>query len=200
LEESEPFFRKEVVKAIEESRGQVLVTTAGETIKATGLLARTEGIFAEPASASVVASLQTAKARGLINAGETVVCIVTGAGLKDTKAISRLARATRRVSAREDNGVAPAQIGETKVRIVRSLATRPRFGYELWKRLSLGKRISTASVYQHLGELEGLALVRKAGVVRVGGRERILYELTRKGADFLKITEKLNRAGRSEAE
>ena len=187
LEESEPILRSEAVRAMKESGGRWIETTARETIDATGLLARTEGIFAEPAAASVVASLRTAKSQGLIDADEAIVCVITGAGLKDTKAISRIAKATRQVVVKEDYSVARLQIGETKLQMLRSLASRPRFGYELWKELSSGRTITTASVYQHLGELEGLALVRKSGVVTAKGRERIFYELTRKGSDFLKI-------------
>jgi threonine synthase len=187
LEESEPILRSEAVRAMKESGGRWVETTARETIDATGLLARTEGIFAEPAAASVIASLQTARSRGLIDADETIVCVITGAGLKDTKAISRIAKATKQVVVNEDYPVARLQIGETKLQLLRSLASRPRFGYELWKGLSSGRTITTASVYQHLGELEGLALVRKSGVATVRGRERVFYELTRKGSDLLKM-------------
>lgn len=187
LEESEPIFRSEAVRAMKDSGGQWIETTVRETIDATGLLARTEGIFAEPAAASVVAALQTAKSQGLIDADEAIVCVITGAGLKDTKAISRIAKATRQVVVKEDYPVARLQIGETKLQLLRSLASRPRFGYELWKELSSGRRITTASVYQHLGELEGFALVRKSGVVTARGRERVFYELTRRGSDLLKM-------------
>lgn len=193
LEEAEPILRSEAIRAMKESGGRWVETTARETIDATGLLARTEGIFAEPAAASVVASLQTARLRGLIDADETVVCVITGAGLKDTKAISRIAKATRQVVMNEDYSVARLQIGETKLRLLRSLASRPRFGYELWKRLSSERRITTASVYQHLGELEGLALVRKSGVVTTRGRERVFYELTGKGSDLLKMAGRIQK-------
>ena len=135
LEESEPLLRSEAIRAMKESGGCWVETTARETIDATGLLARTEGIFAEPAAASVVASLQTAKSQGLIDADETIVCVITGAGLKDTKAISRIAKATRQVVVKEDYSVARLQIGKTKLRLLRSLASKPRFGYELWKEL-----------------------------------------------------------------
>ncbi len=187
LEESEPILRSEAIRAMKESGGQWVETTARETIDATGLLAGTEGIFAEPAAASVVAALQRAKSQGLIDADEVIVCVITGAGLKDTKAISRIARATRQVIVREDFPVARVQIGETKLKLLDSLASKPRFGYELWKELSSGRPITTASVYQHLGELEGFALVRRSGVATVRGRVRVFYELTRRGSDLLKM-------------
>jgi threonine synthase len=193
LEESEPILKSEAIKAMKESGGCWVDTTASETIDATGLLARTEGIFAEPAAASVIASLHLAKSEGLIDPHETIVCVITGAGLKDTKAISKIARATRHVAIREDYPIARLQLGETKLQLLRSLAIKPRFGYELWKDLSSGRKITTASVYQHLGELEGMSLVRRAGMVRAGGRERIFYELTRKGSDLLRMAVRIER-------
>jgi len=193
LEESEPLLKSEAIRAMRESGGSWVETTASETIDATGLLARTEGIFAEPAAASVIASLRTAKSGGLIDPRETIVCVITGAGLKDTKAISKIARATRHVAVREDYPIARLQFGETKLHLLRSLAIKPCFGYELWKGLSSGRKITTASVYQHLSELEGMSLVRRAGVTKTRGRERIFYELTRKGSDLLKMAVRIER-------
>jgi len=195
LEESEPFFRKEVLRAIAESRGMGLTTTTNEAIKATGLLARTEGIFAEPASASAVAAIQAGISRGFIRKEDEVVCVITGAGLKDTKAVSRLARVARRVAVREDYTLARMQIGETKLELLRLLASRPSYGYEMWQLLSHERRITTASVYQHLIELEAFALVRRAGSATAKGRERVLYSLTRRGSDFLRIADRVQRTG-----
>ncbi len=196
LEGSEPIFRKEAVKAIEESRGVAVETSIRETIGATSLLARTEGIFAEPAAASVVASLEEAKRRRLIDRDETVVCVITGAGLKDTKAIARIAKATRQAVAGEDYAVARTQIGGTKVELLRSIAEAPSFGYKLWKSLSARRKITTASVYQHLEELEGIKFVRRARVATVSGRERVFYELTKEGLDFLQVTGRIEKSRR----
>lgn len=193
LDGSEPILGNVAVRAIRESRGDGVETTAAEVIGATGLLARTEGIFAEPASASAIAALGLAKSRGLLDRDETVVCVVTGAGLKDTKAISKIAKATRQV-VREDYGFAGMQVGESKLRMLRLLTSGPRFGYQLWKILSEERRLTTASVYQHLTELEGFGLIRRSAVTQVKGRDRVLYELTKKGSDFLRIAGRVERA------
>lgn len=192
LEESEPFFKNEAARAMRKSGGTSLETTTTETIRATGLLARTEGIFAEPAAASVIASLKTARSDGFIDSDETVVCIITGAGLKDTKAISRIAKATRQVVVSQDYSAARLQLGGTKLSLLRSLAARPHFGYELWKGLSAQREITTASVYQHLGELETLGLARKSRVSTVRGRERVFYELTRRGSEFVRMAGRMD--------
>jgi threonine synthase len=191
LEESDPFFIKEAARAIDQSGGLWQTASASETVKATTLLARTEGIFAEPASASVVAALKSAKGGGLIHKDDTVVCIVTSAGLKDTKAIATLARSARRVSVRDDTGIARMQVGDTKVALLRLLDAGPRYGYELWQALSSKRRITTASVYQHLSQLEALSLARRGGSMKAGGRERIPYELTDKGREFLTVSDRM---------
>ena len=47
------------------------------------MLARIEGIFVEPASASSIAGLMKLVRNGVIDKDERVVCITTGHGLKD---------------------------------------------------------------------------------------------------------------------
>jgi DNA-binding PadR family transcriptional regulator len=120
-----------------------------------------------------------------------VVCVVTGAGLKDTRAVSRVARQTRKVALREGFATRSPTIGETKLAVMRLLQRGPSYGYELWTLLGSDRRISTASVYQHLTELEGLAFIRRRGSVVAGGRERVVYELTKRGLEFLTMMDRL---------
>jgi len=47
------------------------------------MLARVEGIFVEPASASSIAGLKKLIKKQIISKDERVVCITTGHGLKD---------------------------------------------------------------------------------------------------------------------
>ncbi len=47
------------------------------------MLARSEGLFVEPASASSVAGLKKLLETGEIDKDEVVVCVATGHGLKD---------------------------------------------------------------------------------------------------------------------
>jgi len=63
------------------SQGEFNAVTDDEILAAYRLLASREGIFCEPASASSVAGLLKVKDR--VPAGATVVCILTGNGLKD---------------------------------------------------------------------------------------------------------------------
>ncbi|MBI3840643.1 MAG: pyridoxal-phosphate dependent enzyme [Thaumarchaeota archaeon] len=196
LEESEPGLRRLADRAMHDSGGQAIENSAAETVKAIGILARTEGIFAEPAAASVISSLKSARDERIIDRDEDVVCVVTGAGLKDTKAISRIARTSTPTALRDDYDLARLQVGPTKLEVLVALAKGSTFGYDLWKELSGSRSITTASVYQHLGELEGLGLVRRSGVATVKGRERVLYRLTDRGSVFLEMAGRLGHRNR----
>jgi threonine synthase len=67
----------------DESGGSIEAVTDDEIIEAYRLLAREEGVFGEPASAASVAGLLKQAAAGRDFGGETVVCVITGNGLKD---------------------------------------------------------------------------------------------------------------------
>jgi threonine synthase len=71
------------VAARDGSSGAFRAATDDELLAAYRLLASTEGVFVEPASAASVAGLLAARAEGWLDAGLTVVCTVTGNGLKD---------------------------------------------------------------------------------------------------------------------
>jgi threonine synthase len=71
------------IAARDESGGHIGAVTDTEIIDAYRLLAAAEGCFVEPASASAVAGMLKATGDGLIERDETVVCTLTGHGLKD---------------------------------------------------------------------------------------------------------------------
>jgi threonine synthase len=71
------------IAARDESGGTIGAVTDAEILEAYRFLAAEEGCFVEPASAASVAGVLRAGADGLLGAEETVVCTVTGHGLKD---------------------------------------------------------------------------------------------------------------------
>ncbi len=71
------------VEAQQQSGGRFLAATDEEILAAYHLVARTEGVFVEPASAASVAGLLKSVEDGWVAKGSTVVCTVTGNGLKD---------------------------------------------------------------------------------------------------------------------
>jgi threonine synthase len=71
------------VEAQQQSQGRFLAATDEEILAAYHLVASTEGVFVEPASAASIAGLLKAVDDGWVERGSTVVCTVTGNGLKD---------------------------------------------------------------------------------------------------------------------
>ena len=71
------------VEAQEQSNGRFLAATDDEILAAYHLVARAEGVFVEPASAASIAGLLKSIEDGWVTPGSTVVCTVTGNGLKD---------------------------------------------------------------------------------------------------------------------
>ncbi|MCQ2976472.1 MAG: threonine synthase [archaeon] len=71
------------LRAIYDSNGLAETVTDEEILDAQKLLARTEGIGVEPASAASIAGLKKLVEQGDIDKGERVVCVVTGHLLKD---------------------------------------------------------------------------------------------------------------------
>ena len=74
---------KGAVHAAQESEGRIDKVTDEEIIHAYKLLARTEGIFVEPACAAPLAGLIKIIAQNLIPEGSLVAATMTGHGLKD---------------------------------------------------------------------------------------------------------------------
>jgi threonine synthase len=69
--------------ARDESGGRIDAVTDRAILSAYRLLARSEAVFVEPASAASVAGLLQVAAAGELEPGQRVVCTVTGNGLKD---------------------------------------------------------------------------------------------------------------------
>ena len=73
------------VAARDASGGRITAVTDDEILVAYRALAHLEGIFCEPASAASVAGVIKAAAAGELDPAATIVCVLTGHGLKDPK-------------------------------------------------------------------------------------------------------------------
>lgn len=78
--------------ARDESKGTIDMVVDEEILEAYRLLARTEGVFAEPGSIASIAGL--IKLKDQVKEGSKVVCILTGNGLKDPTTAIEHSRAT----------------------------------------------------------------------------------------------------------
>ena len=79
-----------VLKRLQQYNGFAEESNDKEILDAILLLAKTEGIFTEPAGGVSVAVLQKMVEQGKIDANDKVVCYVTGNGLKATEAIMQV--------------------------------------------------------------------------------------------------------------
>jgi threonine synthase len=78
---SAPVSAGAVLRDVRESGGGFVAVSDEAMLRAIAVLAR-GGVLAEPAGAAAFAALAPARVRGLVGAGETVVALVTGTGLK----------------------------------------------------------------------------------------------------------------------
>jgi threonine synthase len=81
-----PVHRTQVEEVLARSNGTVVTLSEQQLRDAWRLLAQTEGLFCEPASAAGIAAVQLAG----LEPGTRVVCVVTGHGLKDPDAVDVL--------------------------------------------------------------------------------------------------------------
>lgn len=184
--------------AIRKSKGLAYAVSDSEILRAVKDLARLEGIFVEPASATTVASLRELVSNGTIDASETVVCMITGLGLKYPEIARNLVRGRgdlEQLLSRVEGRRFTTKLGQTKVLILSVLSQNESYGYAIWRSLrdNFGLRSKIPSVYQHLNELKASGLVRRTrSEETIRKTLRNYYELTEKGRLTLDQLEKLS--------
>lgn len=85
------------LKLVRRSGGRAIAVSDDELRAAMQLLARAEGIYAEPTGASPIAALPRLWADGHLPPDARIVCMVTGHGFKDGKAYQEMPVRTHRV-------------------------------------------------------------------------------------------------------
>lgn len=79
------------LKEVRASGGAGVLVSDDQILDAMGHLARTTGVFAEPAAAAALAGLLVALEEGLVSRDERAILLITGTGLKDVPAAMRRA-------------------------------------------------------------------------------------------------------------
>jgi len=82
-----PYSWQPALQAARESNGFIDAVSDDEILYAYKLVASTEGVFCEPASAASVAGVIKSVKKGLFKGGEVITCTLTGNGLKDPDAV-----------------------------------------------------------------------------------------------------------------
>jgi threonine synthase len=85
--------------ARDSSGGRIEAVTDDEILAAYKLLAAREGVFCEPASAASLAGVLKLQKEGYFSKGDTVVCTLTGHGLKDPDTVFRVSEDPTKVPA-----------------------------------------------------------------------------------------------------
>ncbi|MCQ2753953.1 MAG: threonine synthase [bacterium] len=96
---------EKAVAARDESNGKIGCVSDEKIVEAYKLLASTEGVLCEPASAASVAGLIQAHNEGIIRQGTDVVCVLTGNGLKDPDNAIKFSNADVKKTSSELNDV-----------------------------------------------------------------------------------------------
>ncbi|MEM3504251.1 MAG: pyridoxal-phosphate dependent enzyme, partial [Nitrososphaeria archaeon] len=182
-----PRYGSAALKAIRETGGHAVSVSEEECYRALSILAETEGILAEPAASLTLAGLIKLRRAGEIKHDSSVVCIITGGGLKDPKIMKDIALKKSEVGSLLEELSGGVKLGFTKRAILELLSSEDLYGYQIWRKLRENYKImlKIPSVYQHLNQLIEMGYVKKAYSKNVLGRRREYYSLTEKGRIIL---------------
>lgn len=184
IAEPNPVWGHMALKAVRESDGEILAVNEEQVLDAIKVLAKSEGILAEPAAAVSLATLIDALNLGLVKRDETVVYIVTGSGMKDPSTIQSIIEIETGKMTRQHK-----MIGITKRRIMSLLAEKPLHGYGIQKELATryGIKIKYPSIYEHLTELASAGLIQPLISDKIKNKRfRKRYTLTDFGREYYK--------------
>ncbi len=90
LEDPYPWDGDAGLRALDETKGYAEEVPDEKIVEAMKLLARYEGIFAEPSGAASLAGLMAAIDEGIIDKSDKIVVLVTGHGLKDPDVVKEV--------------------------------------------------------------------------------------------------------------
>jgi threonine synthase len=93
------------LQAAQESSGKIDIVTDDEILQAYGMVAADEGVFCEPASAASVAGVLKMGKAGILREGDSIVCTLTGHGLKDPDTAMGVSRQPLTIKADRDEVV-----------------------------------------------------------------------------------------------
>ncbi|WP_010173343.1 threonine synthase [Bacillus coahuilensis] len=103
--------------ALEQSKGEIHAVTDEEIVEGYKLLARHEGVFAEPASCASFAGIKKLSEQGKLPKGIKIVLILTGNGLKDPETAVVEGGVTSAILPNDEEAVTEFIRGRGKVRI-----------------------------------------------------------------------------------
>lgn len=171
----DPIYKDLAVKIIKDSNGQAVALGENIILSMERNLASTEGIFAEPASALTVASVEYLINQNIIDKNEKVCCLITGSGLKAPYVLQALTHKSKTLGM----GTHLSR----KLEILQLIELGPIYGSQIQQSIPT---ITLSAVYQHLSDLEDKDLI-----TRDKKGKKIYYQITSKGKTVLKAIQTL---------
>ncbi|MHA1516434.1 MAG: hypothetical protein ACTSPF_12925, partial [Candidatus Heimdallarchaeaceae archaeon] len=173
LEIEQPFLLKEVRETIKFSEGKEIEIDAQQMIEEALNLSKKEGLFIEPASASVLAAADKLIKEEEINPKDSVA-ILSGSGFNALNIYATQLRDKRKVV------WGLSESSTTKFEILNLITEgKATYGISLWE--SLGRAKSKQSIYQHLNELQEKGLI----VLTEQDTKIKKFKVTKKGFETL---------------
>ncbi len=167
-----PLYQSLAIEGIKESGGTALAVPENEMLIAAEELAQHEGIFAEPASALTLAAISKLIEHHGMDASDSVVCLITGSGLKAPYVLEALSTRTKTA------GMGP--ILSTKLKILTHISISKKTGINGTKLKQIIGSISLSAIYQHLKDLETKKLI-----IRQKEGKKVFFQITEDGKKVL---------------
>ncbi|MFX0137516.1 MAG: pyridoxal-phosphate dependent enzyme, partial [Candidatus Hodarchaeota archaeon] len=167
-----PLFKDLAIRCIKESEGTVIAIPEKLILSSIEELVRSEGIFAEPASALTLSAVKLLDQKQMFEPKDKIVCLITGSGLKAPYVLEAISSQTKTTG--------KGSIIITKLKILSQISISSIQGISGTKIKETMGTISLAAIYQHLKELEtkGLISRKKEG-------KNVLYFITDSGNKVL---------------
>ena len=167
-----PMYQELALKAIKKSNGMALAIPENLIITSAEELARNEGIFSEPSSALTIAGLNSLVQKEVILPTDTVICLITGSGLKTPFVLEAISTRAKTAST--------GGILSTKLKILSQISLSAQKGITGSKIKEIIGSISLPAIYQHLKELESKNLI-----IRKKEGKNVYYSITENGKKVL---------------
>ena len=174
-----PARMKDAIRAIKETKGQAISVSDSEILECMSLLAKYEGVLAEPSAATTLAALIKLLNYGVIDKDEKVVLIITGSGLKGIGSIAK-----RMIKDALSFSEEYIPLGRVKREIIKIISFKEGLhGYAIWKILNKkGFEITKTAVYKHIKDLENMGILKR----KIEGKVN-KYFLTKEGIALLNL-------------
>ncbi|MHA1728359.1 MAG: pyridoxal-phosphate dependent enzyme [Promethearchaeota archaeon] len=173
LEIEEPPLYEKITDILKETGGKEFKIDPNVMVEDALILSKKEGMFVEPASASVISAARKLVDNYDINLDLTIA-ILTGSGINALNIFASQMRDIKKVVW----GLSPSSTSKFEILNIID-QNKANHGYAIW--VSMGKSRSIQSTYQHLSELEKKGLIS----YRVAEKNKKIYSLTKKGHSTL---------------